>query len=123
MRIMPVYFDRINAFASPLYGFDTTNLWAESRISDTYDLEVLEFLRRHESKGGPPMAACIVVDAVRTHNLNFGRGLLASHESSAKLTPKEKERREWHAVYMRTTGHVGPSSSPVSRSPSHGGSS
>jgi hypothetical protein len=126
MQIMPMYFDRIHAFASPLYAFDTTNLLAESRISDTNDCTVLDFLRRHESKDGPSMAICIVMDAVRTHNLNFGRGFLASHESSATHTPMEKERREWHAVYMRTTGHAGgpsSSSSPLLRSPSHGGGS
>ena len=126
---MPIYFDRINAFASPLYGFDTMHLWADSRAqSEHYDSLVLDFLRKQESKGGPPMAVCIVIDAVSTCNLNFGRGFVAKwsreHSIAAKdLTPAELERKEWQAVYMRSTVHYSTSSSSMARSPSHGGGS
>jgi len=128
ISIMPVYFDRINAFASPLYGFDTMHLWADSRVhSDHYDSLVLDFLRKHESKGGPSMAVCIVIDAVSTGNLNFGRGFVArTHFESSKqvpLTLAERERKEWQAVYMRSTVHYNTSISPMVRSPSHGSGS
>lgn len=125
VSIMPLYFDRINAFASPLYGFDAMHLWADSRVaSEHYDSLVLDFLRKHESKGGPAMAVCIVIDAVRTNNLNFGRGFVVRkppESSMAQLTTAERERKEWQAVYMRSTVHYNTTSaSHMSRSPSHG---
>ena len=67
------------------------------------------------------MAITLVLDAVRTRNLDFGRGFVVhrSSESSAELTPVEKERKEWQAVYTRTTVNSG-SVSPLGRSPSGG---
>ena len=48
---MSMYFDRINAFASPLYGFDTAHLWKDSRVhANNYETLVLDFLRRHVRK-------------------------------------------------------------------------
>ena len=128
MSIMPIYFDRINAFASPLYGFDTMHMWADSKEqSEHYDSAVLDFLRKHESKGGPSMAVCIVIDAVSTHNENFARGFVVPCESSSthaqQLTTAERQRKEWQSVYMRSTVHYNSASSPLSRSPSHGGGS
>lgn len=127
MSIMPVYFDRINAFASPLYGFDTMHLWADSSVqADHYDSLVLDFLRKHESKGGPSMAVCIVIDAVNTGDLNFGRGFVVckpSESSTAQLSRVERERKEWQPAYMRSTVHYNTSASPLTRSPSHGSGS
>jgi hypothetical protein len=128
VSIMPMYFDRINAFASPLYGFDTMHMWADSKEqSEHYDSLVLDFLRKHESKGGPSMAICIVIDAVSTRNENFERGFVVPSESSSnapqQLTAAERQRKEWQAVYMRSTVHYNSTHSPHSRSPSHGGGS
>lgn len=124
---MPVYFDRINAFASPLYGFDTMHMWADSKVHpEHYDEPVLDFLRKHESKGGPSMAVCIVIDAINTNNVNFARGFVVRkppESSNAQLTAEERERKEWQAVYMRSTVHYNSSNSPMARSPSHGSGS
>jgi hypothetical protein len=91
---------------------------------------MVDFLRKHESKGGPSMAICIVIDAVATSNLNFERGFVVqtkpSFESSSttqQFTPKELERKEWQAVYMRSTVHYNAIASPMSRSPSPGSGS
>lgn len=128
LSIMAVYFDRIHAFATPLYGFDTFPTNEEN------DALVLDFLRKHESKGGPSMAVCIVMNAVATDNENFARGLVAERPNSSirateqsstqqqeQLTPAERERKEWQAIYMRSTIHYNtPTASPLTRSPSHG---
>ena len=70
LSIMPLMFDRIHTFATPLYGFDQQLLLdatKEERIflDDTVvdlDTFVLEFLRRHEKAGGTDMAVSIVMD-------------------------------------------------------------
>lgn len=122
VAVLPMYFDRIHAFGSPLYGFDALPL-----STTKYDAAVLDFLRRQENKGGPSMAISLVLNALETDNLQFGRGvvLVDRYDSHVELTPMERERQEWQAVYMRTTVHHGSTltTSPLSRSPSHGSGS
>jgi len=171
LSVMPIFFDRIDAYSRPLYGFDKSrmivadhnekNTKKEHRqqqqqqqqkqkqvigIVHDYDAFIIDFLRRHETKGGQPMAISIVLDAKRTSNLHLERGVVPPNnfqqqqqqqssatnntDSSASQTQQQAlqmnhEIDEWPAIYMRTTIHSGTlssnttnSRSPLSRSPS-----
>ena len=72
LSIMPLMFDRIHTFATPLYGFDQQLLLDATKKERTFlddkrgvvdlDIAVLDFLRRHEKAGGADMAVSIVMD-------------------------------------------------------------
>lgn len=126
ISIMPLYFDAISTLASPLYGFDCANLATSNQsgawgVLHDYESIVLDFLRRQEKHGGTAMAISIVVDAVRTSNEHFERGVILDRSETKDEEPledTERARREWKAVYMRSTLHSVLSSTPLSRSPS-----
>jgi hypothetical protein len=72
LSIMPLVFDIIHSFATPLYGFDQQILLEATQNERTFmndrksvvDLDhlVVDFLRRHEKAGGNAMAVAIVLD-------------------------------------------------------------
>lgn len=118
--LLPIYFDRVHAFATPFYGFDTDALWQrqESTTSSSAphnyhhphnrtdsNVTITDFLRRQEKLGGPPTAVAVVLDAVATSNLHVERGFrLASAE--AEFKNEEDARVLWPAVYLRSTLHL-----------------
>ena len=113
VAMMPFYFDRIQAFAGTLYGFDVRQLaqGADAKApSKDWNADVLEFLRRQEKGGGPSTAVAVVLDAARTNNIHFERGM----QFSAPLVNEEEQKRElqdlrlcWPAVYVRSTLYLG----------------
>lgn len=106
LSLLPIYFDRIQAFAGPLYGFDIGRLMQGKTIVYDYDQDVLEFLRRQEKGGGPPMAIAIVLDAVRTANQHVERGFQLSSDDKKQPEGDDEEynaRVAWPAVYLRST--------------------
>lgn len=115
ISILPIVFDRIEAYAKPLYGFQNTSLATSKHFSErlgpSQDLEqmVLEFLRRQEKAGSPTIAVSVVIDAVKTSNLHIERGYTVVDSSntvdSTQIKEAEAARLEWPAVYMRTTTH------------------
>lgn len=115
MSILPIVFDRIQAFAKPMYGFQDGSEPSTSvplPLGATQDLEsmVLEFLRRQEKAGGPSMAVSVVLDAGRTSNLSIERGCTVFETPAleiAQMEDSEAARLQWPAVYMRTTAHHG----------------
>lgn len=121
--LLPVYFDRVQAFATPLYGFDTAALRqrqgnvAEADENRTdWDVTISDFLRRQEKLGGPPTAVAVVLDAAAASNLHLERGFrFAPAETDSKKT--EDARVLWPAVYLRSTLHLA-SSSLLSSGPS-----
>jgi len=72
LSIIPLVFDRVHAFATPLYRFDqkvlldaTRNertLLDDKRGATDLDVLVVDFLRRQEKAGGPDVAVAIVLD-------------------------------------------------------------
>jgi len=90
MSLLPVYFDRVQAFSRPFYGFDTAALWKRgdttNRSSSSkrnlhpkkartdWSASVTDFLRRQEKLGGPPTAVALVLDALGASNLHAERG-------------------------------------------------
>jgi hypothetical protein len=135
LSILPVIFDRIDAFATPRYGFDKSllvesALKQKDRLTGSYDFEsaVLDLLRRHEKSGGLAMAVAVVLDAAKTENLHIEKGYVVEEADPADfqsnmtdLTPLEMERLEWPAVFMRTTFHLGAAQGGLGRSPSASG--
>jgi hypothetical protein len=112
ISIFPIVFDRIEAFAKPLYGFNESLMDnpLPNRLGPAQDLEqqILEFLRKQEKAGGPAIAVSVVLDAVHTCNLRVERGFtLQEQTSTSPLKESEVVSLEWPAVYMRTTTHHG----------------
>jgi hypothetical protein len=111
ISIFPIVFDRIEAFAKPLYGFnESLENPLPDRLGPAQDLEqqIVEFLRKQEKAGGPAIAVSVVLDAVHTCNLRVERGFtLQEQTSTSPLTESEVVSLEWPAVYMRTTTHHG----------------
>jgi len=164
LSVMPIFFDRIDAYSRPLYGFDKNRMIVADKKKDEkkephhaqqqqqqqmigvvhdYDAFMVDFLRRHENKGGQSMAISIVLDAKRTGNLHLEHGVVATAtahttptttknnagstlpSSTSSQPPMNHEIDEWPAIYMRTTLHSTSFSntssnarSPLSRSPS-----
>lgn len=73
LSIMPLVFDRVHTFATPLYGFDQQVLLDATRNERTFlddrkgvvdlDTLVVDLLRRQEKAGGTDMAVAIVLDS------------------------------------------------------------
>jgi hypothetical protein len=131
LSLLPIYFDRVHAFATPFYGFDTSALWQQqphpgsSRNADVqnhrtdWDAVIIDFLKRQEKLGGPSMALSIVLKAQATGNLHVERGFRLETDTEAK---EEKDPRVlFPAVYLRSTMHLSTSSQSVLSSPHNSG--
>jgi hypothetical protein len=133
MSLLPVYFDRVHAFATPFYGFDACALWQQqqqthpgsSRSPDVHtyrtdwDAVIIDFLKRQEKLGGPSMALAIVLKAQATGNLHVERGFRL--ETVAEAKEERDPRVLWPAVYLRSTMHLAASSYSVRSSPHNSG--
>jgi hypothetical protein len=131
LSLLPIYFDRVHAFATPFYGFDTCALWQQqpnpgsSRTPDghthrtDWDAVIIDFLKRQEKLGGPSMALAIVLKAQATGNLHVERGFRV--ETDAETKDEKDPRVLWPAVYLRSTMHLTTSSQSVRSSPHNSG--
>ena len=107
VSLLPIYFDRVAAFAKPLYGFEPLPPVTSSTSRD-WERMVIEFLRRQEKAGGPPTAVAVVLDAIGAENLHVERGFQIDHEEMKDVDSVElPELILWPAVYMRSTLHLG----------------
>jgi hypothetical protein len=121
IAMFPIIFDRIQAFSKPLYGFQAVKPdllpRGENYLGWSEDLEsqVLDFLRRQDKAGGPPMAVSVVLDASsvkqkKGEHSKIERGFALSENP---LGPTKQTEAcddvisQWPAVYMRTTVHHG----------------
>ena len=88
--LLPVYFDRVQAFSTPFYGFDVAALWergdSKKKRTEDWNTVVAEFLRRQERLGGPPTAVALILDAVGTSNLHSERGFRLASATSPTIT-------------------------------------
>mmetsp|Transcript_36337 Transcript_36337/g.75601 ORF Transcript_36337/g.75601 Transcript_36337/m.75601 type:complete len:885 (-) Transcript_36337:1599-4253(-) len=108
--LLPIYFDRVRAFAGPLYNFDTTHP-AVSNSSQDWDSNILQFLRQQAKIGGPPTAVAVILDAVSTNNLNLEKGFSLSSKATTNPLPASQDlttdaRTIWPAVYLRSSTMV-----------------
>jgi hypothetical protein len=99
LSTLPLYLDRAQAFAGPLYGLSNQ----ETAKQPSLEALVLEFLRRQEKLSGPSMVVAIILDAVGTSNLYPERGFRLSSDVIAAAAADA--RMLWPAVYMRSTMH------------------
>ena len=105
VSLLPTYFDRVSAFAKPLYGFDPVP--APSSPFQDWEAKVNEFLRKQDKAGGPPTAVAVVLDALGATNLHLERGFQMEREEVKDVETAElPERTLWPAVYMRSTLHM-----------------
>lgn len=131
MALLPLYFDRIQAFAGPLYGFDPIKMMRSaqsSALTNDWNGDVSHFLRRQEKGGGPATAVALVLDALRTKNFHVQRGLQFAETPTEDVSAADLEdvRVRWPAVYLRSTLYLGSPSStqrPGARSEKEVGSS
>jgi hypothetical protein len=113
IAMLPIIFDRIQAFSKPLYGFQALTPdclpRGENYLGSSEDLEsqVLDFLRRQDKAGGPSMAVSVVLDASALKLKKVERGLALNETTvnSTKQTDSDVVVSQWPAVYMRTTVH------------------
>jgi hypothetical protein len=65
LSLLPLYFDRVYTFASPLYGFDTTNLWSQvdtaKKWPTSWDQVITQALWQQE-KVGNTAAICLALE-------------------------------------------------------------
>lgn len=104
LSLLPIYFDRIYTFASPLYGFDTTSLWATVDKTKQWPLwneVVFQFLRQQE-KAGNTAAVCLALetssDARPDRGYQLGRA-----QSISNNVDRVADGACWHAMYLRST--------------------
>jgi hypothetical protein len=120
IALFQVYFDRVHTFAKPLYGFQNVALVDTDDSKKTLiggahdslvDVQVLDFLHRQQKSGSSALAVTVVLDAVRTSNLDMERGftVVDSSVEDSKLSDLETTRLQWPAVYMRSTKYRGES--------------
>lgn len=104
MSLLPIYFDRIDAFSGPIYGFDSLALKTKTYAKD-WDETILEFLRKQDKAGGPPTAVALVLDAIATNNRHVERGFQLT---LTKELPEDEEplRVIWPAIYLRSSVHL-----------------
>lgn len=118
ISMFQIYFDRVHAFAKPLYGFDSgaalrdTDENKDARIGGAknfMDDLVLDFIQTQQKLGTSAVAVTVVLDAVRTSNFRMERGftVVDSSVDESQLSDLETTRLQWPAVYMRTTKHHG----------------
>jgi hypothetical protein len=120
--VLPVYFDRIQAFSAPLYGCDTSALLHGKKVDAEWNAAVLDVLRRQE-KSGTPTALLLVLDAESAETAHVQKGLqLASLPSHDGGEPDDDQIR-WPALYVRSTLHLTSGGQSSSRPSSTQGSS
>ena len=99
--MLPIYFDRVQTFATPFYGFNVAALWNRSSKNDSnvksnkqacvssFSDSVTDFLRRQEKLGGPPTAVGLILNATGASNLHTERGfwLSATAAPSSSAAP------------------------------------
>lgn len=110
VTLLPIFFDKIEAFATPLYGFNTSSgsplkLGSIIEDGDYSDLEnhIVEFLRRQEKLSGPPTAVAIILDAAGTSNYHIERGFRLSLDVTG--VAENDVRNRWPAVFLRSTAY------------------
>lgn len=124
--LLPVYFDRVRAFASPVYGFDVSKLWHRRVVQPTderttdWNAVVVDFLRRHAKGGGNyEMAVALVLDDVSTGTSSIERGYqIGRTEDKTNDCSNEKgivadvkpTLVGWPAVYLRSSLRLGSTS-------------
>lgn len=124
--LLPIYFDRVRAFASPLYGFDVSKLLLRRVSSFTDDSStnwnsmVQDFLRNHaRNSASYEIALALVFEATSFGSYRIEQGYSISRlEDSPKSTTKSTtdcagalETRtaleKWPAVYLRSSSRLG----------------
>lgn len=105
ISLLPIYFDRVSAFSSALYGFDPV-ISKTSPFAD-WEARVAEFLRKQKNNG-PPTAVAVVLDAFGADNLYLERGYQIHREEVKDLdeTTDLPDSVLWPPVYMRGTLHL-----------------
>jgi hypothetical protein len=114
--LLPVYFDRTQAFSSALYGYDTGLFMQGKTVETDWNAAVVELLRRQE-KGGSPMAVALVLDAstAGTHHVERGLQFASLSPQGAADAGADDARHRWPAVYMRSTQRLTDAAQPSSR--------
>jgi len=115
--LLDVYFDRVRAFAGPLYGFDVSAMSSTTKKAGTNEINgfvdwngrVVDFLRKQEKTGGPPTIISIVLDAARAENFFVERGMQLSGRRDNEQQPygDNSARVWWPAIYVRSTMYYG----------------
>lgn len=110
ISLFPIFFDRVDASTSRLYGFQKSQFEPSqqpgARLGVAEDLvgTVEEFLSL-EDKAGQPLAIAVVIDAVNTSNLNMERGLAVSGPTNSQATITDNGNLsfyDWPAVFFRS---------------------
>lgn len=125
----PIIFDKVSAFAKPLYGFDedmevsnaagdesSVTTFRTHFMADAFEAEVVDALHKYERIGAVSVA--VVVDAVRTSNPRVESGFCPVDASASSRGGgggggggtdiaigsdlEAATRQEFPAVYMRT---------------------
>jgi hypothetical protein len=104
LSIMPLMFDSIHSFATPLYGFDQQILLEATQNERTFmndrksvvdfDHVVVEFLRRQEKAGGSAMAVAIVLDTNGLVDKNDDENQGPNKPTSTQQQPTSPTARE-----------------------------
>jgi hypothetical protein len=109
LSLLPLYFDRIYTFASPLYGFDTTRLWTKAdgtakRWPTTSWNEVVIQLLRQQEKTGHTSAVCLALET--TSNARPERGYqvqCGAQQGGQADEVSNGSNTSWKAMYLRST--------------------
>jgi hypothetical protein len=120
--LLPVYFDRIQAFSAPLYGYDTSALLQAKKVDTEWNAAVIDVLRRQE-RSGTPMAFILVLDAESAGTANLQKGLQLASLASHNDCELDDDRIRWPALYVRSTLHLTSVAQSSSRPASTQGSS
>jgi hypothetical protein len=113
ISLLPVFFDRVEAAAPSLYGFQIATLEEPGRVRlgmlpNVMESKVTEFLRP-EDRSGPPMAIAVVLDAAvnGSKRLNLDRGYSSAHgEDNGEMRPPTENQSallRWPVVYLRSS--------------------
>lgn len=107
LSLLPIYFDRVLAFANPLYGFDPAFLNKNKEPASDLEERMLDFLRRQEKLGGPATAICLVLDAATTNVEMIEQGYRVAGSRSLDNSDSNDTyhalQRQWPAIYARST--------------------
>lgn len=107
VSLLPVYFDRIYSFASPLYGFDTSELWSDMSVGfalTSWDEQVISFLRQND-KADCTAAMCLVLETAGADaRIERGYQLKTGQETKTKADEiSNSSAKYWQAMYLRNT--------------------
>lgn len=120
----PIIFDKVSAFAKPLYGFDedmdtqpsaaspgggsesAAQVFRSTAIADAFEANVMEALHKYEKLGA--ISVAVVIDAMRTSNVRVegGFSLVDRGLPDTSADPEAAIRQQYPAVYLRTLGSV-----------------